>query len=147
MARLFRIEEAQRLLGELEPALRSIAALKQSFDELELELRTCSERISVLGGAFVAREGLAEKRRRRDAIANALKHSIETVHRQGCLIKDLDQGLVDFPTLFRGEEVYLCWKVGEPSIGFWHGTGEGFRGRKPIDEDFLENHSAETGES
>ncbi len=143
MSRLFRLDEARRLLSEIEPTLRSIAAVKQSFDEVELELRTQAERISVLGGAFVQREGLAEKRRRRDSLANTLKHSIEKIHRHGCLIKDLDQGLVDFPTLFRGEEVYLCWKLGEPSIGFWHGMEEGFRGRKPIDEDFVKNHSGD----
>ena len=56
----------------------------------------------------------------------------------GCLIKDLDIGLIDFPTTYRGEEVYLCWKLGEPGIEYWHGVDEGFRGRKPIDQDFLD---------
>jgi hypothetical protein len=55
-------------------------------------------------------------------------------------VKDLDIGLVDFPTTFNGVEVYLCWKLGEPGIEFWHGVEEGFRGRKPIDREFLENH-------
>jgi hypothetical protein len=57
-------------------------------------------------------------------------------------VKDLDIGLVDFPTVFRGVEVCLCWKLGEPRIGYWHGAEEGFRGRKPIDQDFLAHHSA-----
>ncbi len=143
MPRLFRLDEAQRLLAELEPALRTIASLKKSFDELDLELRACAERIALLGGAFVQREELAVKRRRRDSLANTLRDSIEAVQQHGCLIKDLDEGLVDFPTLFRGEEVYLCWKLGEPAIEFWHGTSEGFRGRKPIDKEFLENHEGE----
>ena len=56
-------------------------------------------------------------------------------------IKDLEIGLIDFPTLFRGQEVYLCWKLGEDKIRFWHGIHEGFRGRKAIDQDFLDNHS------
>jgi hypothetical protein len=54
-------------------------------------------------------------------------------------VKDLDTGLVDFPTLFRGQEVYLCWKLGEASIEFWHSVDEGFRGRKAIDRDFRDH--------
>jgi hypothetical protein len=140
MPRLFRLDEAQRLLAELEPALRTIASLKKSFDELDLELRACAERISLVGGAFVERSDLAAKRRRRDSVAKMLRDSMEAVEQHGCLIKDADEGLVDFPTLFRGEEVYLCWKLGEPAIQFWHGVREGLRGRKPIDEEFLENN-------
>ena len=66
----------------------------------------------------------------------ALKQAIEKVHEFGCVVKDLDIGLIDFPTLFQGEEVYLCWKLGEAGIRFWHGVNEGFRGRKPIDAGF-----------
>ncbi len=140
MPRLFRLEDAQRLLAELEPVLRTIASLKKSFDELDLELRVCSERIALVGGAFVERTDLAVKRRRHDSIAKMLSDSLEAVQQHGCLLKDPDEGLVDFPTLFRGEEVYLCWKLGEPAIQFWHGLSEGFQGRKPIDKEFLENN-------
>jgi hypothetical protein len=58
----------------------------------------------------------------------------------GVLVKDLDIGLIDFLTHYQGREVCLCWKLGEERIRFWHGTGEGFAGRKPIDGEFLENH-------
>ena len=54
--------------------------------------------------------------------------------------------LVDFPTLFKGVEVYLCWKLGEPAIDFWHGIDEGFRGRKPIDKEFLDHHRGDRGQ-
>ncbi|HOK47307.1 MAG TPA: DUF2203 domain-containing protein [Bryobacteraceae bacterium] len=143
MPRFFRLEDAQRLLPELEPVVRNITSLKKSFEEVDLELRAYSERITLLGGTFVPREELALKRRNRDLLASSLKKSIDTVHQHGCVLKDLGLGLVDFPTLFRGEEVYLCWKLGEPAIEFWHGMTEGFRGRKPIDKDFLENHRGE----
>jgi hypothetical protein len=49
-------------------------------------------------------------------------------------VRDLDLGLVDFPSLLEGEEVCLCWKLGEERIAFWHGIEEGFAGRKPLDE-------------
>jgi hypothetical protein len=50
----------------------------------------------------------------------------------GVLVKDLDRGLVDFPALREGEEVLLCWEVGEDEVAFWHGIEEGFAGRKPL---------------
>ena len=49
------------------------------------------------------------------------------------LVKDLDRGLVDFPALRDGEEVLLCWQVGEGEVAYWHGLEEGFAGRKPLD--------------
>lgn len=59
-----------------------------------------------------------------------LIHRIESF---GCIIKDIDLGLLDFPSYREGEPVYLCWKSGEPEIAFWHGAEEGFAHRKPLD--------------
>jgi hypothetical protein len=73
----------------------------------------------------------------------ALKGAIEKLEEMGVLVKDLDTGLVDFPTLFRGEEVYLCWRMDEDDIDHWHGVNEGFAGRKPIDRYFIEHHRGE----
>jgi hypothetical protein len=52
-------------------------------------------------------------------------------------------GLIDFPTSYRGDIVCLCWKLGESRIEFWHSEEEGFAGRKPIDQEFREGHSAD----
>ena len=92
------------------------------------------------GGVIVDRAKLIDCKQRRDESARQLKDAIEKIHEYGCLVKDLDIGLIDFPTLFNGEEVYLCWKLGETDIQFWHGVQEGFRGRKPIDQEFLAHH-------
>jgi hypothetical protein len=49
------------------------------------------------------------------------------------VLRDVDSGLVDFPARVRGgRTVFLCWRLGEPEIAFWHGTNEGFAGRKPL---------------
>jgi hypothetical protein len=58
-----------------------------------------------------------------------LIHRIESL---GCIVKDIDLGLVDFPSTQSGEQVYLCWKVGEPRVSHWHGVDEGFSERKPL---------------
>jgi hypothetical protein len=60
---------------------------------------------------------------------------VERLEELGVVIKDLDAGLVDFPALRDGDDVLLCWRVGEPSVEFWHDLEEGFAGRKPIDWD------------
>lgn len=140
MPRYFTLDQAQAALPRAGEFLRKAIALKASFDEAEEEWRVESERIRMSGGALVQREKLATIVKRREAAAAQLRNALALIQESGCLVKDLDTGLVDFPTLFRGEEVYLCWKLGEPEIAFWHGVSEGFRGRKPIDRDFLENH-------
>jgi hypothetical protein len=89
------------------------------------------------------RDRLLQARQKRDSSVAKLQATLEQVQEQGCVVKDLDIGLLDFPTLYRGQEVYLCWRLGEPRIDFWHGVDEGFRGRKPIDDEFLVNHTGE----
>ena len=59
---------------------------------------------------------------------------VNEIHGLGAEVKDADEGLIDFPALREGDEVLLCWKVGEPEIAFWHGLEEGFAGRRPVDE-------------
>ncbi len=143
MARYFRIEEAERLLAELEGLLREAVALKQHYGRAETEWRESSNRIMMLGGAVVDRAKLLAQRGRRDALASRLQEILASIESHGCLVKDLDIGLLDFPTRFRGREVMLCWRLGEPGIGFWHGAEEGYAGRRPIDEEFLREHQGD----
>lgn len=142
MARYFTLQEAQAELPHVEELLRHAISLKTSLEEAEQKLRSEAERIRLAGGALVHRENLVAVIRRRESVASQLRSALAAIEERGCLVKDLGIGLLDFPTHFRGEEVYLCWKLGEPAIEFWHGAKEGFRGRKPIDQDFLDHHEA-----
>jgi hypothetical protein len=143
MARRFTHAEAESFLPDLDRLLRSAIDLKSEYDEAEQEIQSFQERVMMMGGVVVDRDRVLEARRQRDSIAAKLRAAIEEVQEIGCLIKDLDIGLVDFPTVFRGSEVYLCWKLGEPAIEYWHGVDEGYRGRKPIDQDFLDHHEGD----
>jgi hypothetical protein len=67
-----------------------------------------------------------------DFLISEINQKLQKVVRMGVLPKDLDVGLVDFPARIEGKEGYLCWKVGEDRIRFWHGITEGFSGRKPL---------------
>ncbi len=140
MARRFHLREAEALLGELKDELRLAMSLRCDLAQVVSELAKVSRHVALSGGAVIDRKRVGEILSRRDALAGRLKEIVETVHEQGCLIKDLETGLVDFPTLFRGREVYLCWQVGEDGIRFWHEVEDGYRGRRPIDRDFMENH-------
>jgi hypothetical protein len=62
----------------------------------------------------------------------ALARCVTRIQAAGVQVKDLDTGLVDFPALRDHEEILLCWRVGEPEVGWWHGPEEGFAGRKPL---------------
>ncbi|PWT89719.1 MAG: DUF2203 domain-containing protein [Proteobacteria bacterium] len=143
MSRRFTHAEAQSCLPELDRLLRNAIDLKSEYDEAEREIQSFQERVMMMGGLVVDRDRALEARTRRDEMAGQLKAAIERVQEIGCLIKDLDIGLIDFPTVFNGTEVYLCWKLGEPAIEYWHGVDEGYRGRKPIDQDFLDNHEGD----
>ena len=87
-----------------------------------------------MGGIFPPVADLLRKKSEHDETAEALVEVINRIQETGVLVKDLDIGLVDFPSLLEGEEIYLCWKLGEDHIAFWHGVDEGYTGRKPIDD-------------
>jgi hypothetical protein len=143
MAKRFTLVEAQSLIPEVESLLRQALDAKGGYQDAEQVIHRFSEHVMMMGGVMVDRERALESRARRDEAASRLRDRIEAVLETGCLVKDLEIGLVDFPTLFRGVEVYLCWKLGESGITFWHGVDEGFRGRKPIDQDFLDHHQGD----
>jgi hypothetical protein len=131
----FNREEAEELLPLIEHCLRQARDSKQQVEGLDRELSQASARIMVLGGSLPAYGKLSATREQRGKLVSQLQEAINQIQDTGCLVKDLDEGLVDFPTLRAGEEVYLCWKLGEERIAYWHGMEEGFAGRKPLEDE------------
>ena len=129
----FNREEAEGLLPLIQQSLLEARESKEKVEDLDRELARATTEIMVLGGSLPPYGRLAANRSEREKMAEQLQEAINRIHEAGCLVKDLDEGLVDFPTLRDGEEVYLCWKLGEERIGYWHGIEEGFAGRKPLD--------------
>jgi len=60
---------------------------------------------------------------------------VDQIQKMGIVVKDLEKGLCDFPFMLDGRMVYLCWKLGEAEVGWWHETDSGYSSRKPLDED------------
>ena len=63
-----------------------------------------------------------------------LEGEVKKLEEMGCVLRDMSTGLVDFPAVRLGERVWLCWKLGEDHVGFWHTRHEGYAGRKPVEE-------------
>ena len=142
----FNREEAEAMLPLIEHCLLEARETKEKVEDLDRELSRAKTEIMVLGGSFPPYRKLATNRSEREEKMTQLQEAIERIHETGCVVKDLDQGLIDFPAMRGGEEVYLCWKLGEERIEFWHGIEEGFAGRKPLDSDGEEDSEEPSSE-
>jgi len=85
-------------------------------------------------GSGPAHKRTPEDVERADELRGTLMAEVEAIERLGVVVKDVDSGLVDFPAAHpvSGDPVYLCWQLGEETIGFWHPQDAGFAGRKPL---------------
>jgi hypothetical protein len=131
--RFFTLTEAERARQELEPFLLEAMDCRKKLAGLETDLSAVSARIMMMGGVIVPYEKLATLRLEHQQLAETMKSALNRILETGCLIKDLEVGLLDFPSRINNEEVYLCWRLGEDRIRFYHRQDEGFAGRKPLD--------------
>lgn len=123
--RIFTPESANSVLPQVKSILTEIIIKETELDSLrdDLEKDRVSRTISI--SSFI-------KRHRADSLTREISQLVSRLEELGCLLKDVDTGLVDFPAMRLGEQVYLCWKIGEPSVTHWHTVYEGFQGRRPI---------------
>jgi hypothetical protein len=132
--RTFTLDEAQTLLPVLESLLRTAIDGKRLMEEVDGEMQALSQRIFLNGGTHVDVVATARRKAQRGKAEQRAKDALAEIDSIGVQVKDLDIGLLDFPCEVEGRVLLLCWKMGETSITHWHGTEEGFAGRKRIDE-------------
>ena len=123
--RHYSLEEASALLPRVAELL---ATMRRARDRLgDAEAREALEAAGQTNGGGepgkLVSEGFLE-----------LREAMLELRDRGIVLRDLDRGLVDFPALRDGREVYLCWEEGEPGIGFWHEPNAGFGGRRRLDD-------------
>ena len=125
---LFTLDEAEALLPQLREELLAMQAL-QARDRRAARTtwRTSSER-SPATATSRTKDALAEKRRRAEALVEELNERLARINGWGVELKGIDEGLLDFPSEREGRVVYLCWRLGEERIGWWHEIGRGVRG-------------------
>jgi hypothetical protein len=130
-SRNFTLEDANAHLEQVRPVAEELVAHRRAMADAAGRRAQLIQRIAGNGGDFDPQEPRAlEEEFEREG--GEVARCVERLEGLGVLVKDLDRGLVDFPAVRDGEEVLLCWHVGEPEIGFWHGVDEGFAGRKPL---------------
>jgi hypothetical protein len=130
--RTFTLREAQSMLPILESLLRRSIESKALIEEIDREFNELTERIFLNGGMLVDVRAYAARKAQREKAIQSAKDTLSEINAIGVQVKDLDIGLLDFPCRVDGEIVLLCWKMGEPTISHWHGTEEGYAGRRPI---------------
>ena len=129
--RYFTVEEANHALAEVRPLTEELVEHRRALVELQERQSALTTRIAGNGGNVQPSE-LQEVQDRLDEEVAGIARCVSRIHESGALVKDLDDGLVDFPAKRDGEDVLLCWRLGEDEIEFWHGLEEGFSGRKPL---------------
>lgn len=125
--------EAESLLPRITPVLREIQ--RQRREQLAHDEAVAADRAKVLGNGHMPADHLRQHQRESAAAERRIARLARALTELGILIKDPDTGLVDFPALRDGREVYLCWQLGETRIAWWHETETGFAGRVPLEDD------------
>jgi hypothetical protein len=130
--RFFTPDEANRALDEVRPPAERLVVVRDRMRELEGTQTSLITAIGGNGGGYAASD-LNEAQTELQGLIEAARACLQRLEELGVVLKDMDTGLLDFPALRDGEEVELCWRVGEGEVGYWHRVGEGYAGRKPID--------------
>jgi hypothetical protein len=131
--KIFSLRDAERLRIQLEPVLIDAIEARRKLSEIDDELGKLAERAQQSGGLMIAHDKAARQRLEHNRLGGVIRDALEKIQATGCVVKDLEIGLLDFPAKINGESVYLCWRLGEDRIRFYHAQDEGFAGRKPLD--------------
>ncbi len=127
--RLFTLEEALELIPLVRQLLIEIQDRKRDLDERTGVLDDLMGRTS--GNGHLAGQ-VAEARKAIEGAGEALQQLMAELEATGAELKGIEQGLVDFRSLREGRVVYLCWRLGEDTITWWHELDTGFGGRQPL---------------
>ena len=129
--RYFTPDEANEALDEVRPLTEELVEHRRALAAFQEQQAALTARIAGNGGDLDPFE-LQDVQKRLDEAVEGIARCVARIHELGAVVKDLDEGLVDFPARREGEDVLLCWRLGEDEIGFWHGLEEGFSGRRPL---------------
>jgi hypothetical protein len=132
MPQHFTPEQANAALTEIRPLVEDLVRHRADQQRAQAERADLVGRIAGNGGGIDAQR-LADLDGNEERARIAVARTVNAIHGLGAIVKDLDEGLVDFPARREGEEILLCWRLGEPEVAHWHGLEDGFAGRRPID--------------
>ena len=130
--KLFSLSEAERARRQVEPLLIDAMEGRRQMGDLEESLSAIANRIQVMGGITLDYDVAARMRADLNQVVAKVKDALDQIQATGCIVKDLDSGLVDFSFVDKGMKRFICQAgcLGEDRIRFYHGQDEGFSGRK-----------------
>ena len=131
MPKYFTLDEASALLPTVRPILEEIISLRARLERTERDLVSLHWKARTNGHAEY-QGSFGEGQSARTALMAEINAQLVKLHELGVELKDPAIGLIDFPSLREGRVVYLCWRLGEPSIDYWHELDAGFAGRQPL---------------
>jgi hypothetical protein len=131
MSILFTIDQANTILPKVKKRFDEILFCKNNVIDIQEELQNLSDSNCTF-------EKFITKKQELNHAVTSLYSMIQKLEDMGVMIKSVDEGLLDFPSIRYDEEIWLCWKFGENQVKFWHGKEEGFMGRKPIPQEGFE---------
>ena len=131
--KVFTLKEANELLAILTPKLEELRRIREMILKLEVGIDTL-EILSEQNSSEGVSPEMTQKVEEYTKCVNRFYALIDEVHESGAVLKDIDLGLIDFYSLYKGKVVYLCWKLGESEIAFWHDIGGGYRNRQPLQD-------------
>jgi len=134
-SKVFSVDEANQLLGQVSPLVQQLQALQGSIIKTNHQLDEAVPKLSQGNGYPIQelRKQIADLTKHQLHLIEAFQSALQQLESLGCLLKDVNLGLVDFYSLRDGEPVFLCWRLGEERIEFWHRVEEGFAGRQPLE--------------
>ncbi len=130
--KVFTVEEANAMLPKIIPILNDLKERRELILQREIEIDAL-EIVSDRQDNSKTPE-IRNKLEAYNRIVSGFYELVETLHESGCLLKDVETGLVDFYHLYQGRMVHLCWKLGEEKVEHWHEVGSGFANRRPLNE-------------
>jgi len=130
--RYFTPQEANDALDDVRPLAERLVTHRRRLLAATAKRAGLVAQIQGNGGGITPSD-LSELEVEIEEQSTALQTCVGRLDELGVLVKDLDSGLVDFPSVREGQEILLCWRLGEDAVEFWHGVDEGFAGRKPLE--------------
>lgn len=124
----YTLDEARALLPEIRATLLQLALERRRYAEAHATLHGPSAEDGDSSESAAPRSAPAELAAVRDGMRALMEH----LEARGVQVRDLDEGLVDIPTIRDGEPAWFCWRLADPQLAFWHTTREGFSSRRPL---------------
>lgn len=131
MPKTFTLDEATALLPTIRPILERIITLRARLERTERDMVSQHWKARTNGHAD-HQSTFGEGQTARSALMAEINAELVAIHELGVELKDPALGLIDFPSWRDGRVVYLCWRLGETAIEYWHETDTGFAGRQPL---------------